>query len=371
MNKSDTTRNAYITSSALSKRGYQRWWHSFTGIQPDTGEERVFFIEYFIVNPALDKGEPVLGQLPYNKKRGIPPSYVMIKAGAFGADAKQLHAYYSASKLRTATQPFVLAVEDNFYSENHIYGYVEVNYPDSRRKSFMCDEGYMEWDLEVYKELACHTGHISNPLFCAMNTMKTFWHAEGLKTYYRGTVILDGVMYKVTADNCYGYADKHWGRNFNYPWLQFTSSCLISEKNGRALKQTALAITSCCPKFLCFPLKKKLLFQLTYQGEDYNFFFSSRGLRRRMKWNIKASSKRIIWRLVSQDKDIVIKLTGSFLRENMLTLHYEDPGGCRPVSPLLADGNGQGKLLIYRKTSAGKQPIDTLTIEKAFCIYDE
>lgn len=70
---------------------------------------------------------------------------------------------------------------------------------------------------------------------------------------FRGTVILNGVTYEVAPETSYGYADKHWGRSYNQPWLQFASGHLISEKTGRELKHSALAIDGCCPKFLFSP----------------------------------------------------------------------------------------------------------------------
>ncbi len=53
MNLSDLARNSHMLRGALSKKGYMRWWHSFTGTQPETGETRTFYIEFYIINPAL------------------------------------------------------------------------------------------------------------------------------------------------------------------------------------------------------------------------------------------------------------------------------------------------------------------------------
>ncbi|MDL2301447.1 hypothetical protein LJC58_03735 [Lachnospiraceae bacterium OttesenSCG-928-D06] len=369
MNKSDSTRNEYNTSFSLQKKGYQRWWHHFSGTDPISGDTRVFFIEYFLLNPALSHEEPILGQHPYNKKRGIRPSYIMMKVGVFGAFGKQLHNFYSGDKLQVAFHPFIMSFGENFYSENRITGWVEVDPEDARRKSFMCDSGYMEWDLELYQEIACHTGFLSDPFFCRLHALDTFFHGNGIKTYFRGDVILDGVRYQVTADHCNGYSDKHFGRRFNAPWLQFASNCLISEGSSLPLKHTAFVVDGCCPRFFCFPLKKRLLFQLTYKDQDYNFFFSGFLFRRRLKWMNKKTNKRFQLRLVAQDKDIMIKLSGSCIREDMLPLNYEDPDGKRKDSPVYGDGNGEGTLLIYQKTSDGKQLLDTLTIKNALFIY--
>ena len=287
MNQSDLARNSYLLSGSLSKKGYLRWFHSFSAQQPETGERRVFFIEYMVLNPSLGQEQPILGQLPIHKKRGIRPSYLLVKAGAFGGDGgsagKQLHAFYPITSLKIALDPFILKIGENFYSEQRISGYVSVSHDQARRRSFMCDEGDMDWDLEVHKSISCHTGRIANPFYCAINALETFWHAEGAKAAYRGQVTLDGVPYKVTEEESFGYADKHWGRGFNKPWLQLASCRLTSERTGRLLKHSALAIDGCCPRFLCFRLKKRLLVQLTYEGEDFSFLLTQTRHRSKSK----------------------------------------------------------------------------------------
>ncbi|HAM14417.1 MAG TPA: hypothetical protein DCP91_00835, partial [Eggerthellaceae bacterium] len=66
----DIARDQFMLTGKLAKRGYDWWWHSFTGRHERTGEERAFFIEFFCVNPALGGPDPVLGQLPANRASG-------------------------------------------------------------------------------------------------------------------------------------------------------------------------------------------------------------------------------------------------------------------------------------------------------------
>lgn len=98
MNKHDLTRNYFMLNGKFARQGYDWWWHNFTGFNPETGEERTFFIEYFTCNPALadinGDTEPILGQLAENKSKGIKPSYLMVKCGWWGnskAKATQRH----------------------------------------------------------------------------------------------------------------------------------------------------------------------------------------------------------------------------------------------------------------------------------------
>ena len=118
MNTSDLSRNACLLSGSQAKRGCMRWFHSFRGIQPQTGEQRVFFIEYMIMNPSLGGDKPILGQLPYNKKRGIRPSYLLLKAGAFagdgGSEGVELHQFYPLTELKVALNPLIIQYGDQF-----------------------------------------------------------------------------------------------------------------------------------------------------------------------------------------------------------------------------------------------------------------
>lgn len=371
MNKSDLNRNAYLLYGSHSQKGYMRWFHSFCGTSPQTGERRVFFIEYLIMNPELGADKPILGQLPFHKKRGIRPSYLMLKAGAFAGDfneAVQLNAYYPLTDLKIALHPLIIQFGENFYSEQKISGYVEISHEEARRRSHMSDEGYMEWNLEVHKSIACHTGYLASPVSNILKMFENFWHAEGIKTQYRGTVTLNGVPYEVTPQDSFGYADKHWGRSFNRPWLQLASCDLTSETSGKPLKHSAIALNGCYPRFLCFPLKRKLLIQLTYENEDYEFNFSP--FARDCKLNLKYTNKRLIWQLVAQNKNAVLKLTCSSLRSDLIPLGYESPDGNRPEN-LQGGGNGSGKLLLYRKTKTGKELIDTICAEHILHIQSD
>lgn len=386
MNQSDLNRNAYMLRGPLARRGYMRWWHSFIGIAKDTGDRRSFFIEYFIINPSLGSNKPILGQHPYNKKHNIKPSYVMIKAGTFPcvasadsaeeniegrtiSEGKQLHAFYPISALKVAQNPLYIQIEDCFYSENRIAGFVETTEEDARHRSFMTDAGYMEWDLKVHKSIACHTGINAGPLFSALNVFDSFWHGEGIRTAYSGTIILDGVTYEVSPETCFGYADKHWGRHYNQPWLQLASCHLTSKRTGKQLKHSAFAVDGCCPRILCFPLRPRLTLQLTYTGEDFTFFFTKPGRFSRSKWKVKETNKRFIWHIKAQDKRTLLKLSINSQKDSMLPLQYEAPDGTKSKETLYCGSNGIGTIELYRRTPDGPQLLDTLIIEDALCEY--
>ena len=94
-NHHDINRDACMLHGPLAHHGYDWWWHSFTAQDAVTGEDKPFFIEFFVCNPALGGDEPVLGQLPANRAAGKQPSYLMVKAGTWGADHCQLHRFFA------------------------------------------------------------------------------------------------------------------------------------------------------------------------------------------------------------------------------------------------------------------------------------
>ena len=99
-NVHDITRDACMLKGPLKHQGYDWWWHSFTGRDALTGEEKPFFIEFFLCNMASGGDKPVFGQLPENRKAGIKPSYLMVKAGAWGEDHAQLHRFFGWNEVR-------------------------------------------------------------------------------------------------------------------------------------------------------------------------------------------------------------------------------------------------------------------------------
>ena len=362
MNRSDLDRNAYMLCGPLAKRGYLRWWHSFRGKSCETGIWRRFFVDYLIQNPV-----------PGKRKRGEAPvlSCVRISAGVFpgeGLPGVQLISQYPISVAKFAKKPLYFQVEDNVLRENRITGSVSDTLPEPGTDS---EKNYvLEWDLEILKTIACHTGILASPLLSALRALDSFWHGEGIKTHFRGTITLNDETFEVSAEDCSGYADKHWGQAFNKPWLQLASCDLVSERTGKPLKHSALAIDGCCPRFLFFHFKPKMLLQLTYTGEDFCYSFTKPQRRPRLKWCTKERRDSYAWQIKAADKQSLIKVTLHSSKTNMMPLYYDSPDGS--TSPRLRAGaEGYGTLDLYRITPTGRIWVDTLTIQNALCILEK
>ena len=127
-NNHDTTRNAFMLTGPLAKKGYDWWWHSFTAQDEETGEDKPFFIEFFICNPALAEDKPVFGQLPENKEKGKFPSYLMVKAGCWGEGKCQLHRFFSLKDVRIHPKaPYEVEAEDCYATETALRGSIHIS----------------------------------------------------------------------------------------------------------------------------------------------------------------------------------------------------------------------------------------------------
>ena len=127
-NHHDINRDACMLHGPLKHCGYDWWWHSFTAQDAETGEDKPFFIEFFICNPALAEDDPVLGQLPKNKKEGKRPSYLMVKAGTWGEDACQLHRFFSLKDVKIhGSAPYKITADDCLASESALKGHIAVS----------------------------------------------------------------------------------------------------------------------------------------------------------------------------------------------------------------------------------------------------
>ena len=178
-NKKDETRDTCQLFGKQAKQGYDWWWHSFTGVNEETGEEKPFFIEFFLCNPSLAQDKPTFGQL------GEKPSYLMIKVGAWGMGKSQLHNFYPWKDIKVdMSSPFSLSTPNCFLNENKTYGSVTVTKEEAKEKQYMCDSGHMEWNLEIKKDIAFNVGYGASKIMRRLQLFEMFWHAQGRKTFF-------------------------------------------------------------------------------------------------------------------------------------------------------------------------------------------
>ena len=194
-NKHDIKRNEYMLNGKFAKKGYDWWWHSFTAINPITNEEKPFYIEFFTCNPKRAKDEPTFGQ----KNDGSIPSYLMVNVGTWGSPKLQLHRFFSLKKVRIhGKSPFSIEADDCYLDENKTYGSINISIDEAKaHPEYMSDYGTISWNLSIEKVIAFNVGYGASSLFRKMKAFEMFWHAEGMKSYFEGEIVLNGIKYDV------------------------------------------------------------------------------------------------------------------------------------------------------------------------------
>ena len=357
----------------LAHRGYDWWWHSFTARDAETGEEKPFFIEFFICNPALAEDEPTLGQLPENRANGRHPSYLMVKCGCWGEDHVQLHRFFSLKKVRIHPgAPYEVEAEDCYASETRLTGSVSIAPGEAEaHPEWMCDAGSMRFDLTVDKKIAFNVGYgASKPLRDA-EAFQMYWHAEGMKSEYSGEIELNGRKYAVTPETSFGYADKNWGRDFTSPWVWLSSCCLVSRKTGKRLENSVFDIGGGRPKIYFVPLDRRLLGVFYYEGREFDFNFSHVWLNVKTDFSFEETEDEVVWHVRQENRSAVMETEVRCFKKDMLLVNYEAPDGTKRHDRLWNGGSGTGLIRLYEKRDGETVLLDEIEATHIGCEYGE
>lgn len=372
-NTSDISRNAFMLKGNLAREGYDWWWHNFTGINEKSGEEKAFFIEFFTINPELGGDEPVFGQLPENKEMGIKPSYLMVKAGAWGKDARQLHRFFGWNSVSVSNDvPYMVSAADCVCSETFTKGSVEISEEEAaNHPEWMCSAGKMRWNLTIDKKVAFNVGYGAGKLLRDSEAFEMYWHAEGIKTAFDGEVIFNGEKYIVSGDKSYGYSDKNWGSNFTSPWVWISSNHIKSKLTGEWLADTVFDIGGGRPKIGPVSLEGKLLSAMWYEGEPYEFNFSKFWTLTKTKFECKETDKKIIWKIVQTTPIAKMETRLSCDKSDMLLVNYEAPDGSKKHTRLWNGGNGEGRIKLYKKKLTINDDASKYVISRKWILVDD
>ena len=369
----DITRDAFMLHGPLARHGYDWWWHSFTAQDAETGEDKPFFIEFFACNPALGEDLPVLGQLPRNREAGKKPSYLMVKAGTWGQDACQLHRFFGWKEVSMhADAPYEVKAADCQAGETVLKGRISISKEEAQaHPEWMCDAGELAWDLTVDKQIAFNVGYGAGKPLREAEAFCMYWHAEGMKSAYSGSVTFNGRQYRVVPESCYGYADKNWGRDFTSPWVWLSSNCLVSRKTGRRLENSVFDIGGGRPKGYFVPLDRRLLGVFYYEGKEYDFNFSKLHLRVKTEFSFEEQENQVVWHVRQENIHAVMETEVCCQKKDMLLINYEAPDGRKQHNRLWNGGNGRGLVKLYEKRNGSLELVDEVEASHIGCEYGE
>ena len=370
-NKHDIKRNQFMLTGPFKRKGYDWWWHSFTAINKKTGIEKPFYIEFFICNPSLASDNPTFGQLKENKEKGIKPSYLMVNVGCWGEDSCQLHRFFSLKDIKINKKaPYSILADDCYLSETETRGKVlvkdSINHPE-----WMCNDGLIEWDLKIDKKIAFNVGYGASTFFRFIKAFEMYWHAEGMKTLYSGSIFYNNEEYIVTKEGSYGYADKNWGRGFTSPWVWLSSNNLYSKLQNKKLTNSVFDIGGGRPKIYFIPLNRKLLGAFYYEGEELEFNFSKFWTKPKTIFSEEETNELVIWHVTQSNRKYKIETNFNCKKKDMILINYESPDGMKRHNHLNNGGNGTGNIKLYKKEKKNWVLIDDIDVSNLGCEYGE
>ena len=297
----------------------------------------------------------------------------MIKAGCWGKNHCQLHRFFGWKDVKLQKHaPFSVSAADCFVSDTSLRGKVEISTDEiAAHPEYMCDAGIMEWDLTIDKQIAFNVGYGASRLFRAIKAFEMYWHAEGMKTQYNGTVTLNGTRYTVRPESSYGYADKNWGRGFTSPWVWLSSNCMKSNITGKQLTNSVFDIGGGRPKIYFAALDRKLLGAFYHEGTEYEFNFSKFWQLPRTKFTFKENDTYVLWHVRQENRTAVIDVKVRCKKKDMLLVNYEAPDGTKRHNKLWNGGNGTGRIKLYKKNNGTLQLIDDISVTHIGCEYGE
>ena len=363
-------KNAYRLTGRLKKNGYDWWWHSFVGIHEKTGQYQPFFIEYYVVNPRRWNGKVVFGQHNLTQSLRKRPCYAMIKAGAWGKKKCQLHAFFGIDSFKASRKKFECHIGENYADESFLKGSISISKETAtQHPEQMTDSGTMQWDLNVIKEVSFDVGYGTSQVLNRLHAFNMYWHVQGMRCRYSGTVELNGERYKVEPQTSFGYQDKIWGSDFTNPWIWLNCNNFTTSDTQQPVN-ASLVVGGGCPVVFGIPLKRRILTALYYNGDFFEFNFSKFWKRSRQNFSARSNDTHIFWRIEASNRDIALEIDFSCPKGDMLWVNYENPKGIKNHTELWNGGHDSGTVKLF-KLKPVKQLIDTLHGQLGGCEYGE
>lgn len=346
-NKKNQRKNEYKLRGELSKKGFDRWWHSFTAKNAITGEERTFFLEFYLCNPDVADDASVSGK---------SASYLSVKVVCLGEEATQIGTFYSMKEvLINGKAPFSITTQECFLSETRSFGKISVSKEECQKHpEVYSDAGKVEWNLDIDKKIAYNLGYQTSCLGCCQSKEKNFWHGEGIKTFYSGTICVNGEKFIVSPASSYGYADKEWGSEFEESSLWINASHLVSRKIGELNNSAVLVYIGQAGAFggIC------------YEGKEFEFNPYKCAKNTKTKYQCAKTDDEMQFKVVQQSKRFMMKVQLRCKKDKMLT----NMEVCTKNDYSLG-GNAKGLIRLYKKEKGTWNLVDVIEIYHAGCAY--
>lgn len=380
ISKKSSKINRYQLAGAQKKSGLNVWRFVFNGIEKVTGEERKFFIELSMLNPALSPDEAVLGfkarvnisaedlqnvlagsvsAQNIQSESYVLPSYVVLRAGVLGSGSKQLCSYSASGKISVNRKKFCIQGENFSFDEEKLSGGINCS-PDDihEHPEYLCDSGSVSWDLRYEIRCDYEKGYSGKNIF---------WAPTGARTVFSGNIVIDGKSYDVLPKKSAGYIDRFFGKNIVFPWIHLSSNVITSTISGKTLSDSTFAVQGA--------FDNQVAAVVQFEGKSVSFEAkNSRSCG--SIWNFSEmpennGEENLHWSVSLNNKSYVVDVDIFCPAAQMYVKSVETPDGNRTVLKTLCGGTGAGEIRLYRRFGKNLELIEHAKVASALCEYGQ
>ena len=272
----------------LKKNGFELWRHSFSAYSKRSGDQKTFFIEFYLVNPAVSPKEISFENSQAFAKKEGKPCFLMVKAGCWGENGIQLHSFVSVERMQISKHKLNIRADNFLLTESELFGAIEIRPAESKlHPEYFSDNGSMKWKIKLDKKIDFETKDFKlSPSFN--------WYVPGSKTMYGGTIIFNGEEYAIVPQKSYGHSDKFWGRDFPQPFFWLSSCNLISIISGSYLPSSCFDVAGSVTD------EKNKAVQVFFCQQNHSYSFYSQ--RSSIKFTFLESADSCKWTITAENK---------------------------------------------------------------------
>lgn len=370
----------YILKGKLRQLGFERWRYVFSAFSKITGQEKKFFIEMYMVNPAVSPKSAVISQksrlaysesdLQYalagtesqahaNDELEVLPSYILVKAGVFGQGGKCMNKFYASSLLSYVKNSETFKIGDCLFGLKALSGAVAVTEQDLRiRPELLCNTGSMKWELKFEREIEC------SPLY---NRKNYLWLPVGAKTLFSGFVNFDGQDYVVLPKSSNGYIDKSWGEKLNSPYFHISSSKMTSIISGKPMMNSSFSLEGEFGGKLCAFLDIE---GQKYSVENKKIFKKDVIIHDCSQLTDSIEGEKVHWSVSIHKGKYVIDIDVYCSGREMFVRDYEMSEGKRKLLKILG-GIGTGEIRVYKKVRKNLELLEHANVYDSICEFGQ
>lgn len=381
ISKKSSKINRYQLSGSQKKSGLNVWRFVFNGTEKVTGQERKFFIELSMLNPGLCTDEAVLGfkarvnisaedlqnvlagsvsAQSIQSESYVVPSYVAVRAGALGSDAKQVCAYSAAKDVSVSSKSFSIQGDKFSFDGEKLSGRIDYSPDDiQEHPEYLCDSGSVSWELRY--EIRCDFEKGYSGKNCC-------WAPTGARTVFTGNFTIDGKVYEVAPKKSAGYIDRFFGKNVVFPWIHLSSNILTSIISGKTLTDSTFAVQGA--------FENQVSAVVDFEGKSIAFDAGKAKISDGSIWNFSEmpennGEENLHWSVSLNNKSYVVDIDIFCPASQMYVKSVEIPEGNRNVLKMLCGGTGTGEIRLYRRFGKNLELIEHAKIASALCEYGQ